>query len=104
MSPEPLRSYEELIAEVRRLCGERRTGTLFIATAENEAGQIALRDGLVVAARFRRTTGLEAAHNLRKITKARFSFTPDFVEATDSSASSIGILAVLIRAPASPPP
>ncbi|HEY3097336.1 MAG TPA: DUF4388 domain-containing protein [Methylomirabilota bacterium] len=104
MSPEPLRSYEELIAEVRRLCGERRTGTLFIATAENEAGQIALRDGLVVAARFRRTTGLEAAHNLRKITKARFSFTPDFVEATDSSASSIGILSVLIRAPASPPP
>src|SRR5207237_1100748 len=35
MSPEPLRSYDELIAEVRRLCAERRTGTLFIAAADN---------------------------------------------------------------------
>ena len=103
MSPEPLRSYDELIAEVRRLCAERRTGTLFIATADNEAGHIALRDGLVVAARFRRTTGLEAAHSLRKITTARFSFTPDFVEATDASASTIGLLSVLMRPPASPP-
>jgi len=100
MSPDALRSYGELIAEVRRLCAERRTGTLFIATANNEAGHIALRDGLVVAARFRRTTGLEAAHSLRKITSARFSFTPDFVEATDSSASEVGILSVLTRADA----
>jgi hypothetical protein len=97
MSPEAFRTYDDLIAEVRRLCAERRTGTLFIATADNEAGQITLRDGLVVAARFRRTAGIEAAHSLRKITRARFSFTPDFVEAPDSSASAVGILSVLTR-------
>ena len=97
MTTDALRSYDELIAELRRLCTERRTGTLFIATADNEAGQITLRDGLVVAARFRRTTGVEAAHSLRKITRARFSFTPDFVEAADSSASAVGILSVLTR-------
>ena len=103
MTTDALRSYDELIAELRRLCAERRTGTLFIATADNAAGHIALRDGLVVAVGFRRTTGIDAAHALRKITRARFSFTPDFVQATDSSPSSIGVLAILLRTDAAPP-
>jgi hypothetical protein len=97
MSPDDLRSYDDLIAEVRRLCAERRTGTLFIATADNESAHIAVRDGLVVAARFRRTTGIEAAHALRKITRARFSFTPDFIEASDAASSGVGILSALTR-------
>src|SRR5262249_61326927 len=87
MTGDALRSYDELIAELRRLGLERRTGTIFIATADNESGQIGMRDGLIVHARFRRKTGLEAAYLLRKIGKARFSFTKDFVETTDPSLS-----------------
>ena len=40
MSADAFRSYDELLAELRRLCAERRTGTLFIATAANEGGQL----------------------------------------------------------------
>jgi len=70
---------------------------LFIATADNEGGQLALRDGLIVAARFRRKTGLEAAQGLRKIGRARFTFTRDFVEALDPRhpVSSTAVLSVL---------
>jgi hypothetical protein len=95
MTGDALRSYDELIAELRRLGVERRTGTLFIATADNESGQIGMRDGLIVHARFRRKTGIEAAYVLRKIGKARFSFTKDFVETTDPSLSAGAVIAVL---------
>ena len=95
MSGDALRGFDDLMAELRRLCAERRTGTLFIATADNEAGQLALRDGFIVVARFRRKTGLEAAHALRKISRARFTFTRDFVEAPDHSLSSTAVMAVL---------
>lgn len=95
MSAEDYRSYDDLIAELRRLCAARRTGTLFIATADNEGGQLGLRDGLVVTARFRRKTGIEAAYGLRKIGKARFTFSRDFLEAADPTLSSSAVLAVL---------
>src|SRR5882672_9070255 len=77
MSAEAFVGYDELIAELRRLAAERRTGVLFIATGDNEGGQLALRDGLIVAARFRRKTGLEAAYDIRKIRRVRFTFTRD---------------------------
>jgi hypothetical protein len=96
MTGDVLRSYDELVAELRRLGLERRTGTLFIATADNESGQIGMRDGLIVHARFRRKTGLEAAYVLRKIGKARFSFTKDFVETADPSLSAGAVMAVLM--------
>jgi hypothetical protein len=95
MSTDDYRSYDELIVELRRLCAARRTGTLFIATADNEGGQLGLRDGLVVTARFRRKTGIEAAYGLRKIGKVRFTFTRDFLEAADRTLSSGAVLAVL---------
>jgi hypothetical protein len=96
MTGDAFRSYDELVAELRRLGVERRTGTLFIATADNESGQIGMRDGLIVHARFRRKTGIEAAYVLRKIAKARFSFTKDFVEATDPSLSAGAVMSVLM--------
>jgi hypothetical protein len=95
MSVEAFRSYDDLVAELRKLGLERRTGTLFVATADNESGQIGIRDGLIVHARFRRKTGIEAAYVLRKIDRARFSFTKDFVETLDPSLSSSAVMAVL---------
>jgi len=92
------RGYDDLIVELRRLCAERRTGTLFIATADNEGGQLGLRDGIVVMARFRRKIGMEAAYTIRKIARARFTFTRDFVESVDASLSSTAVLSVLTDA------
>jgi hypothetical protein len=111
MTGDAFRSYDELVSEIRKLGLERRTGTLFVVTVDNESGQIGLRDGLIAHARFRRKIGVEAAYVLRKIDKMRFSFTRDFVETTDPGLSSAAVLAALtdVEVPAigwhqAPPP
>jgi len=91
--------YDGLLAELRRLNAERRTGILFIATGDNEGGQLALRDGLIVAARFRRKTGLEAAYDIRKIRRVRFTFTRDLPETPDPRLSSTTVWSVLTDTP-----
>lgn len=97
MSADAPASYDQLITELRRLCAEGQTGTLFIATVENEAGQLGLRNGVIVAARFRRQIGLEAARGLKQIRAARFAFTRDLVEAPDPHhpLSSTAVLSML---------
>ena len=75
MSAEPWLGYDALIAELRRLPAEHRTGTLFIATADNHGGQIALRDGVIVAVRFHRRNGMDAAREIRTLRTVRFNFT-----------------------------
>src|SRR5204862_7883946 len=67
---------------------ERRTGVVFIATADNHGGQLALQDGLVVAVRFRRKTGLEAVLELRMLAAVRFTFTREHIAAADPRLSS----------------
>jgi len=95
-----LGGYEQLMAELKRLCAEGRTGTLFIATSENHAGQLGLRNGVVVAVRFRLKTGLEAARALAQVRAARFTFMRDLVEPPDprQPLSSTAVLAVLTGA------
>ena len=75
MSPEPARmSYRELITELGALCAAKRTGTMFIATTDNHAARIGLRQGDIVSLIFRAQRGLEALDHIRKITAASFSF------------------------------
>jgi len=88
MSADGFVGYDALVAELRRLNAERRTGTIFIATADNHGGQLALQDGLVVAVRFRRKIGLEAVLELRMIGAVRFTFTREQVAAADPRLSS----------------
>jgi hypothetical protein len=95
MTAEAFHSYDDFIAELRRLGVERRTGTLFIVSPDNESGQIGLRDGAIVHIRFRRKTGIEAADLLRRMGTSQFSFTRDLVVATDPTLSSVAVLAAL---------
>ena len=106
MSADTLVAYAELIAEVQRLCAESRTGTLYIATARNEAGQIGLRDGVIVAVRFHLRSGLDAVRGLREVKAARFTFMAGVVEAPDlrQSVSSSAILALLTNTANAMPP
>lgn len=83
MSAEGWRGYDALIAELRRLGAERRTGTLFIATGDNQGGQVALRDGAIAAVRLGRKTGLDAARDLRAIRAVQFDFTRDLMTCAD---------------------
>src|SRR5436853_5171120 len=88
MSADGFVGYDALIAELRRLNADRRTGVLFIATADNHGGQLALQDGLIVAVRYRRKVGLEAARELRAIRTVRYTFTRELAATADPRLSS----------------
>ena len=75
MSPEPApMSYRQLMTELGALCAAKRTGTMFIATTDNHAARIGLRQGDIVSLVFRAQRGLEALDHIRKITAGSFRF------------------------------
>lgn len=106
MSPEaaPI-SYGELVKELSALCAANRTGTMFIATTDNQSARIGLREGEIVSVVFRTRRGLEAADHLRKIAGGRFSFSETIVdrESSDDLPSTSALLA-LFAGEASPLP
>jgi len=77
--------YGELLSELGALCAAKRTGTMFIATSDNQSARIGLRQGEIVSLVFRTRRGFEAADHIRKITAGRFSFSDAIVD-RDSSA------------------
>ena len=87
MSPEQAFSNpDQFVAAIRGLCSERRTGTLFVVTVDNEAARFVLRQGTIVAVQFRIRHGLDAIGRLRSVTSGRFNFTPDVAGAPDARA------------------
>ena len=86
MSPEPAPiSFGELVKELSALCAARRTGTMFIATTDNQSARIGLREGAIVSVVFRTRRGLDAADHLRTITGGRFSFSDAIVDRVSSN-------------------
>jgi len=77
---------EQFVAAIRGLCSERRTGTLFVVTADNEAARFVLRQGEIVAVQFRVRRGLDAIGHLRSVTSGHVNFTPDVVGFPDAPA------------------
>ena len=116
MSPEPASvPYAELLSELGRLCAAKRTGTMFIATTDNQSARIGLRQGDIISLVFRTQRGLEAIDRIRKITAGRFTFSDtvvDRVASADLPATSdlLSLLAgngapsVVSAAPAPPSP
>ena len=79
-------SPDQFVAALRGLCSERRTGTLFVVTAANEAARFVLRQGEIVAVQCRARRGLDAIGHLRSVTSGRFNFTPDVAGPPDAPA------------------
>src|SRR2546426_12300373 len=76
MSPEPAPvPYRQIVTELAALCRAQRTGTLFIATTDNQSARIGLREGEIFSLAFRNQRGLEAIIQLRKIVAGRINFT-----------------------------
>ncbi len=76
MSPEPAPvPYRQIVSELATLCGAGRTGTLFMATTDNQSARIGLTQGEITSLVFRNQRGLEALDHLRKIVAARINFT-----------------------------
>ena len=81
MSPEPAPvPYRQIVTELAGLCRARRTGTLFIATTDNQSARIGLREGEISSLAFRNQRGLEALINLRKIVAGRINFTDAVID------------------------
>jgi hypothetical protein len=71
---DPVLTYRQLIAEVRRLCVQRQTGWLFITTSDNHSVRFGLQNGAIVALTFRNKTGMEALAGIQQVLKGSPSF------------------------------
>lgn len=69
-----LMSYAQVMDELRRACVEKRSGTLMLATADNQLARISLQDGEVVSINYRLKSGREAIPLLKEIKQARMKF------------------------------
>ena len=71
---DPVLTYRQLIAEVKRLCVQRQTGWVFITTSDNHSVRFALQNGAIVAMIFRNQTGLAALASIQRVLKGSLSF------------------------------
>jgi len=99
-------SFGELVKELSGLCAAQRTGTMFIATTDNQSARIGLREGAIVSVVFRTRRGLEAADHLRKIAGGRFSFSETIVDrvGSDDLPPTSALLALLVGEASPLPP
>lgn len=67
-------TYAQLIDELRRACVEKRSGTMMIATQDNQLARVSLQDGEIVSINYRLKNGREAIPLLRDIKEARVRF------------------------------
>ena len=64
----------EIILEIGRLCDQKASGTVFIATQDNHIAQIMLDSGEIVFIFFSRKRGQEALDLMTKIREGRYRF------------------------------
>ena len=79
-------TYAELMQALKSLAREASSGTMFIATPDNQFARIVLREGHVVSLSFRTKHGAEALPLIRDIRAGRFKFSAGQVAVDDSSA------------------
>lgn len=67
-------TYAQLLDELRQACVEKQTGTMMIATKDNQLARILLRDGEIVSINYRLQNGRDAVPLLKEIKQARIKF------------------------------
>ncbi len=95
--------WGELLQELIRMCNERRTGTLFIATNDNRLARVALKDGVISAVEFQRKQGLAAIKLMQSILAGTWRFNEELmlVSGVQSLPSTPGLLKMLADKPGS---
>jgi hypothetical protein len=69
-----LLTYDGLMDELQRSCIEKRTGTLLIATEDNQLARIFLHDGEITSLSYGLKNGMEAIAAIKEIKQARVKF------------------------------
>src|SRR5260370_8068357 len=75
--------HDGIIDALQSLCGAKRSGTMFIITAENHVAQFILRGGEVVGLSHRLLRGLDALPSMRSFSAGRYRFVEEAVDRTD---------------------
>lgn len=97
MSASHAMPWSELLQELIRMCNERRTGTLFIATNDNRLARIALKDGAIAAVEFQRKQGIAAIQLMKSILAGTWRFNDELmlVSGVQSLPATSGVLRML---------
>jgi hypothetical protein len=74
---------EEIIDVLQSLCHAKRSGTMFIITADNHVAQFILREGEVVGLSHRLLRGLDALPPMRTFAAGRYRFVEEPIARTD---------------------
>lgn len=82
---------DKIIQELRRLCEEKHSGTLFITTGENHAVRFVIKDGSIAGITYRTKHGLDAIPFIKNITDGTYTFASNhiFLSSTGSNAVSM---------------
>jgi hypothetical protein len=88
--------FQEIVAEIRQLCGQGVTGTLYVATKENRSAQLILENGKIVFVYFFNKRGEEAVELMSTIRAGRYRFQEGAVSRRDQLPSTENILQSLI--------
>ena len=91
--------FDELMQELRRLCEEKHSGTLFVTTEENHAVRFVLKDGMITGITYRTKHGPAAIPLVRNITGGTYTFASNrvFQSYAESSAGPLPSTAEIFR-------
>ncbi len=67
-------SYQQLMQELKKLCADKRTGTMFITTDDNHSARFALQKGRIVACAYTLKKGYDALPLIQQIKSGAFAF------------------------------
>ncbi|MFO1423164.1 MAG: response regulator [Candidatus Competibacteraceae bacterium] len=66
--------FDRLVLELRRLCKEKQSGTLFITTKEDRSARFVIRDGTVIGVTYGDKHGPEAIPLVKNIKEGHYTF------------------------------
>ena len=84
--------FSEIVAEIKKLCAEKVSGTLFVATKANRSAQLILDKGEIVFIYFFNKRGEEALELMATIRAGRYRFQEGAVSRRDPLPSTESIL------------
>jgi hypothetical protein len=92
-----LLGYGQIVGELRRLCAERATGSVFITTSDNHAARFALASGAIIAVWFRQQTGPDALASIQRVTGGKLRYSEEVLTQEPQAAlpSTTDLLALL---------
>ena len=89
--------HDGIIDALRSFCAAKRSGTMFIITADNHVAQFTLRGGEVVGLSHRLLRGVDALPSMRTFTAGRYRFVEEPIARTDPGLPpTLDLLALLI--------